>query len=176
MAKKIVKRRGSQLEVRVRKTRPREVLTPPCPVNCKSPNALHISFFTHTRNRYLDSSSTLVGVEQEATGQKTICVDKRVFFKRYHQLDYYILISQVLESFKVMAYLHDSITSQIMSMGESKYKGGKKVKRKISKGLCVDLTWIQTFLGDRDSVHQLFEEAMEEYGMEPSEKGVHFVL
>ncbi|KAK1361657.1 hypothetical protein POM88_046131 [Heracleum sosnowskyi] len=152
MATKIVKRRGSQLEVRVRKTRPREVLSPPCPVNCKSPNALHISFFTHTRNRYLDSSSTLVGVEQEATGQKTICVDK------------------------LMAYLHDSITSQIMSMGESKYKGGKKVKRKISKGLCVDLTWIQTFLGDRDSVHQLFEEAMEEYGMEPGEKGVHFVL
>lgn len=105
-----------------------------------------------------------------------MCVDNRLFFKRYQQLNYYISISEVLESLNVKAYLHDSITSQIMSMGESKYRDGKKVKRKISKGLRVDLTWIQTFLGDRDSVHQLFEEAMEEYGMEPSDKGVHFVL
>lgn len=56
------------------------------------------------------------------------------------------------------------ITSLIMSTGECKYKGGKKVKRKISKGLHVNLTWIQMLLGDRDSVHDLFEEAMEEYG------------
>ncbi|KAK1390348.1 hypothetical protein POM88_018526 [Heracleum sosnowskyi] len=173
---KIVKRRGSQLEVRVRKTRPHEVVGP-CQVNCNSPNALRISFITHTRKRYVDSSSTLLGIEQEITANKTICVDKRIFFKRSHQLDYHIIISAVLDSLNVKAAdLQDSITAQIMSMGESKYKGGKKVKRKISKGLRVDLTWIKTFLGDRYSVHQLFEEEMEEYGMEPSDKGVHFVL
>ncbi|KAK1404102.1 hypothetical protein POM88_003707 [Heracleum sosnowskyi] len=173
---KIVKRRGSQLEVRVRKTRPREVVGP-CQENCNSPYALRISFITHTRKRYVDSSSTLVGIEHETTANKTICVDKRIFFKRSHLLDYHMIISAVLDTLNVKAAsLQDSITAQIMSMGESKYKGGKKVKRKISKGLHVDLTWIKTFLGDRDSVHQLFEEEMEEYGMEPSDKGVHFVL
>ncbi|KAL8132819.1 hypothetical protein AgCh_008340 [Apium graveolens] len=126
--------------------------------------------------RYLDSSSTFIASQHETTAQKTICIDKRLFFKRSQRLDFCIIISAILESLNVKAYLHDSIITQIMSLGESNYKDGKKVKRKISNGLHIHLTWIQTFLGDRDSVHDLFEEAMEEYGSELSDKGVHFVL
>lgn len=156
---KIVKRRGSQLEVRVRRTVPREVLGP-CNPSFKSPNALRIYFFTHNRNKYLDSSSTLVQAEEETTGARIMCVDNRLFFKRHQKLNYNMAISQLLESLEVKADLHDKITSQIMSMGESKYKGGKKVKRKIFKGLRVDLTWIRTFVLDRDSVNQLVKEVL----------------
>lgn len=173
--RKIIKRRGSQLEVRVRKTRPHEVLRP-CSLNCNSSAALRISFFTHTRKRYVDSSSSLIGTEQETIGEETICVDKRLFFNSNHKIKNNISFSKVLGSLNVKECLHDKITRQIVSMGECKFKGGKMVKRKIYKGLHVHLTTIQTFLGDQDSVRELFEKSMEEYGMEPSEKGLHFVL
>ncbi|KAK1404103.1 hypothetical protein POM88_003708 [Heracleum sosnowskyi] len=147
---KIVKRRGSQLEVRVRKTRPREVVG----------HAKRIA--THPTPFAYPSSLTLENAMW-------------IHLQLLSELNTKQLQTRLFVSINA-ASLQDSITAQIMSMGESKYKGGKKVKRKISKGLHVDLTWIKTFLGDRDSVHQLFEEEMEEYGMEPSDKGVHFVL
>ncbi|KAK1385286.1 hypothetical protein POM88_023021 [Heracleum sosnowskyi] len=130
----MAKRRGSQLEVRVRKTYPRKVLGP-CPAFWNSPDALRISFFTHNRKQYLDSSSTLLRAEEETTGANGMCFDNRVFFKRcYQQVIDSIAISELLDSLQVKRYLHDRITRQIMSMGQPKYRGGKKVKRKVING------------------------------------------
>ncbi|KAK1356960.1 hypothetical protein POM88_050219 [Heracleum sosnowskyi] len=168
MGYEIVRFGKSQLEVRVRKTRPNEVVRP-CPLNCKSSNRLRITFFTYTRKRYVDLNSSLIGTKLERTGEETICVDKRLLFKDNSQTKNFIKSSGVLESLNVKEYLHDKIISQIVSMGDVKNKGGKKVKRKIYKGLDVDLTLIKTFLADQESVWEVFQTLIKEYGLEPSE-------
>lgn len=156
MAPKIVKRRGKQLDIRVRKIGRR-------PVNNREPsNRLRISFFSHIRKEYVDSSSTSLGGEQEITAHKTLWVDNSVFFKSSQQLDAYIIISQVLTSLKVLAYLHDNIIAKILSMGQSTYKNGIKVRRNNFNRMYVHLTWINTFVGDPDSVKELLDAIEEE--------------
>ena len=146
LGSKVMKRRGTQLEIRVRKANHHPLSHPTCQ---ESENIIHLKFVTNTLKNYLHSpTSSLIGEELLTTGTRTLSVDRRDFFQASNELKSYLTISEsALEPLNVKAdIVHDKIIRQVMRCGE------RMNKKKDFKGLVVAMTFIKTFVGDRASV------------------------
>lgn len=175
----ILKLGKSKLVVRIRKTYDFDH-HPPCPSACSS-SPLHITFCTHSEHRFLDprrvslsssssNSHAILAEFQEFVSEKTICQDGSLFFKDQEEANSRAAVKTALRSLKIKKSRHGRIFKKVMAFWR-RYIKDSNDKKKVLKGLVVSISIVKSFIGDRDSVHEVMENSWEESKSEAREDG-----